>query len=160
MPAVFRNRKPTDFPFREEKGNRYTDRSRGFLPVLWPERHLAGSSSEIFRSAIQDDSSRNSFHRGFFKTPSFMLFILLNRGHKSVGFFEKCFFLKKEKTLIHTVFAVFSKNALVQNRFHIILKLVLKKPPSSMTNLYAVQTNSEGIARQKVWFVSQAYNAA
>ena len=52
MPADFRDRKPSDFPFREEKENRNTDRSRGFLPVLWPERRLAGSDSEVFRSAL------------------------------------------------------------------------------------------------------------
>ena len=40
----------------------------------------------------------------------------------------KFFFSKREKTLMHTVFAVFSKNTLIQNRFRIILKLVLKKP--------------------------------
>ena len=52
MPADFRDRKTTDFPFREEKENRNTAVFRGFLPVLWLERHLAGSDSEVFRSAL------------------------------------------------------------------------------------------------------------
>ncbi len=52
MPADFRDGKPADFPFRGEKENRDTDRSRGFLPVLWPEKRLTGSDSEVFRSAL------------------------------------------------------------------------------------------------------------
>ena len=43
-------------------------------------------------------------------------------GHKSCGFSEKCFFLRKEKTLIHAVFAVLSENALIRNSLRIILK--------------------------------------
>ena len=53
MLADFRDGKTANFPFREEKENRNTDRSRGFLPVLWPERCQAGSDSEVFRSALK-----------------------------------------------------------------------------------------------------------
>ncbi len=49
----FSRRKNGNFPFREEKENRNADRSRGFLPVLWPERCQAGSDSEVFRSALK-----------------------------------------------------------------------------------------------------------
>ena len=52
MPADLRDGKPADFPFREEKENRNTDRSRGFLPVLWPEMRLAGSDSEVLEAPL------------------------------------------------------------------------------------------------------------
>ncbi len=48
----FPRQKNDSFPFQEEKENRNADRFRGFLPVLWPERRLAGSGSEFFRSAL------------------------------------------------------------------------------------------------------------
>ena len=57
MPANFRDGKPADFPFREEKENRNTDSSRGFLPVLLPEKHPAGSDSEVFKSALINPTS-------------------------------------------------------------------------------------------------------
>ena len=70
MPADFQDGEPADFPFREEKENGNTDRSRGFLPVLWPERRLAGSDSEVFRSALilSFVDFQNSFYGNFEKT--------------------------------------------------------------------------------------------
>ena len=66
--------------------------------------------------------------RVFFKTPSFTLLALLNRGINPMD--SSC-----ENSQIHTVFAVFSKNALIQNRLRIVLKWVLKKPHKYKTVL-------------------------
>ena len=57
MPANFRDGKPADFPFQEEKESRNADRSRGFLPVLWPEMRPADSDFEVFRSALKSPTS-------------------------------------------------------------------------------------------------------
>ena len=62
MPADFRDRKTANFPLREEKENRNTIIFRGFLPVLWPERRLAGSDSEVFRSALEISKSLPVWH--------------------------------------------------------------------------------------------------
>ena len=40
------------------KKHRNTTVFRGFLPVLWPERRLAGSDSEAFRSALKSVSKK------------------------------------------------------------------------------------------------------
>ena len=71
----------------------------------------------------------------FFQNPFLHAACSFESGHKSDGFFGKCFFSRREKTLIHTVFAVFSKNALIQNRLRIVLKWVLKKPHKYKTVL-------------------------
>ncbi len=43
-----------------------------------------------------------------------------------------------QKPQIHAVFAVFSKNALIQNRLRIILKGVLKKPLWSFASDFVI----------------------
>ena len=57
----FSRQKNGNFPFREEKENRNTDRSLGFLPVLWPERGLADSDFGVFRSALISKPLQHSY---------------------------------------------------------------------------------------------------